>query len=147
MSEKWDERGMALARCVASFSRDPSTQCGCVLMDARHRIVGTGFNGFARGCDDDASIYADRERKYRRVIHSEVNAVLNAVGATEGTTAYVVPFPPCSNCAAVLIQAGVVRVVCPAASAELAARWGESNAEAVRMFAEAGVEFVTVAGA
>lgn len=137
---------MELARCVAGWSKDPSTQCGCVLMDAFHRVTGMGFNGFARGCDDAPAIYADRERKYRRVIHGEVNAVLNAVGETRGTTAYVVPFPPCSACAAVLIQAGVVRVVCPEASPELAARWGESNAEAVRMFAEAGVEFVTVQG-
>lgn len=139
MSSKWDTRFFELARCVASWSKDPSTKCGAVVVDPARRVLGTGYNGFARGCDDAPELYADRARKYLRVVHAERNALLFACRSVAGATVYTVPFPPCAQCAALLIQAGVARVVAPAPAADLAARWGADLAEAARMFAEAGV--------
>jgi dCMP deaminase len=73
-------------------------------------------------------------------VHAEANAILNAAknGAkTEGATAYVT-FPPCSQCAAALIQAGVKKVVCP--NLETAPeRWRASFKLGNNMLFEAGL--------
>lgn len=141
---KWDARFLALASHIGEWSKDPSTRVGAVIVDSDRRVCGLGFNGFPRGCDDSPELYADRERKYRRVVHAERNALLFACRPVAGCTVYTTPFPPCAQCAALLVQAGVARVVAPEPSAELAARWGDDLTEAAALFREAGVELVTV---
>lgn len=143
MTDKWDERFLNLADEVSTWSKDPSTQCGCVLVDGDRRVVATGFNGFPRGMSDDVHLYADRETKYKRVLHAEVNAVLNATVDPVGTTAYV-SAPCCSSCALVLIQAGINRVVFYRPSEDILSRWGESISSALSFFEEAGVEVTSV---
>jgi dCMP deaminase len=73
------------------------------------RILSVGFNGFPQNLSDSLELYEDREYKLAVTVHAESNAILNAAknGAkTQSCTAYVT-FPPCSQCAAALIQAGV----------------------------------------
>mgnify|MGYP002128816433 CR=1 FL=1 len=72
---KWDARFIALASLVASWSKDPSTQVGAVIVDQDKRIVSTGFNGFPQGVNDAP---VDREVKLLRTIHAEDNALLFA---------------------------------------------------------------------
>lgn len=134
----WDDRFLRLADEVAGWSKDPSTRVGCVLVDAKRRVIGLGFNGFPRGvCDCDERLH-DRPTKYLMVQHAEANAILNAVASTEGATAYVTHHP-CSNCAGMLIQAGVVRVVTRQPAAGFAERFADSFRATRTMFAEAGV--------
>jgi dCMP deaminase len=79
------------------------------------RILSTGYNGFPSTLSDSLDLYENREYKLAATVHAESNAIMNAAknGAkTQSCTAYVT-FPPCSQCAASLIQAGVERVVCP----------------------------------
>lgn len=105
---------MDVAQLVSTWSQDPGTKVGCVIVDAR-RIVATGYNGLPQGIADLSERLIDREWKLSVTVHAEVNAILNAGkhGAkTEGTTLYTT-FPPCSNCSSAVIQAGIVRVVCP----------------------------------
>jgi dCMP deaminase len=144
---KWDVRFLELAEFVGRWSKDNSTRVGAVIVDRERRIVSVGFNGFARGCSDAPELYADREVKLRRVVHAEVNAVLFAGRSVRGCTIYTTPFPPCAKCAAMLIQAGIARVVAPAPTPDLKARWGADLEEAARMFAEAEVAFVQVEAA
>lgn len=111
-------------------------------MGADREIRATGYNGFPRGTSDGKELYADREVKHLRVVHAEANAVAAAarVGVSlKGTTAYVT-HPCCAQCAALLIQAGVSRVVIPGA-AELRPEWKKSALAGVILFAEAGVEW------
>lgn len=143
-ADKWDRRLLSLAAFVGGWSKDPSTRVGAVVADGR-RVVAVGFNGFPAGCDDAEHLYADRERKLRRVVHAEVNAVLSAGRPVRGLTVYTHPLPPCCRCAGLLIQAGIARVVAPAPPPALAERWGEELAEARRLFAEAGVILVELA--
>ena len=113
-SQKWDLRFLEMAELVSSWSKDPGTKVGCVLVDDR-RIIGTGYNGLPQGVSDLSDRFEDREWKLAVTVHAEVNAILNAGkhGAkTEGTTLYTT-FPPCSNCSSAVIQAGITRVVCP----------------------------------
>lgn len=141
--DKWDERFIRAADEVASWSKDPSTQVGCVIVDPElQRRVGEGFNGFPRFMSDAPELYKDRETKYSRTLHAEVNAVLFSK-KTEGCTAYVT-HPPCTNCALVLIQAGINRVVCQRPSEDLLSRWADSISKAEGFFAEAEVKFELV---
>lgn len=140
MSIKWDRRFMNLAHEVATWSKDPSTQCGAVIVDANRRVVATGYNGFPRGVDDNPTRYNDRDEKYRYVVHAEANAILNAVASVKGGTLYVNPMQPCQECAKLVIQSGIKRVVTLPPSEERKARWRESFAAAAIMFEEAGVE-------
>ncbi len=143
---KWDWRFIEAAKFFAQWSKDPSTKVGAVIVDRDRRIVSVGYNGFPKGCSDAPELYADREVKYRRVVHAERNALLFACRSVKGCTAFTWPFAPCSACAAMLIQAGITRVVAPAPTPELKARWGADLEEAARMFAEAEVAFVQVEG-
>lgn len=112
MSQKWDLRFMEMARLVASWSKDPSTKVGAVIVDDDHKVLGLGFNGFARGVDDSPEAYADRDSKLGKVIHAEVNAILNAAAVLQGSTLYISSMC-CSTCAAVVIQSGIKRIVVP----------------------------------
>lgn len=138
MDDKWDRYFLRIAREAASLSKDPSTQCGAVIVGPDRAIRGTGFNGFARGVRDDERLH-DRETKLRMIIHAEINAIIHARCDLRGCTIYVWPLPPCSMCAACVIQAGICRVVAPAPSEGLSVRWGEHLWLASNMYPEAGV--------
>ena len=139
---KWDQRGIDLAKHVASWSKDPSTQTGCAIIRPDRTVASLGYNGFPRGVHDTDDRLNDRLVKYAMVVHAEPNAVLSAHGSVAGCTAYVWPWPPCSSCAGVLIQSGVTRVVAPEATPEQKERWGESFKVMETMLSEAGVELV-----
>lgn len=139
MHTKWDERFIRLAQHIAGWSKDPSTKVGAVIVDEHRRIVGTGYNGFARGVDDSEERYEDRALKHELVVHAEINAVLNAVKQVRGCTLYSTFFP-CPRCAATIIQAGILRVVhIPSPSDQ---RYAESRQLAQRMFDEAQIEVI-----
>jgi len=141
--DKWDERFLKAADEVATWSKDPSTQVGCVIVDPElQRRTGEGFNGFPRFMSDAKELYDNRETKYSRTIHAELNAVLFAK-KTEGCTAYVT-HPPCTNCALVLIQSGVYRVVARRPSPDLLSRWEDSISKAKGFFDEAEVTYELV---
>ena len=95
---KWDQRFIEMAQLVASWSKDPSTQAGAVITNGKS-VVSLGFNGFPAGTDDSPEMYTNRERKYRRVIHAEKNAMAFARCHLTGCTIYVT-HAPCSPCAA-----------------------------------------------
>lgn len=138
----WDLHFLGLAEYMSRASKDPSTKVGCCIVDKDRRVVSTAFNGFARGCSDDHRLYADRDRKIRRVVHSEPNAIIFAKQDLTGCTIYTVPFMPCAQCAALIIQAGITRVVSvPCTDPARADRWAADMAEAKQQFREAGVKF------
>lgn len=137
--EKWVRRFLELAKHVGSWSKDPSTKTGAVLVDGFRRVLGTGYNGFARGVHDTAERLNDRPTKYKMVVHAEANAILNATADTHGSIMYVHPWPPCSQCAALVIQAGVAVVIAPTPTPEQAERWGADFELTRKMFEEAGV--------
>lgn len=131
---KWDTRFIDLAKLVASWSKDPSTQVGAVIVDKDKRIVSTGFNGFPQGVVDEST---EREIKLLRTIHAEENALLFARRDVTGMTVYVTR-PPCARCAAKLIQSGVSRVVYPLPPIDFIERWDNEMREAQAMFSQVG---------
>lgn len=145
---KWDYRFLGLAELVASWSKDPSTKCGAVVVRPDRTIVSTGFNGFPKGCSDNPALYEDRETKYSRVVHAEVNALLHAREPLNGYTLYSWPpnyGPSCDRCTATIIQSGITRVVHKlTTSADFASRWKESIDRGLQMYSEAEVEVVAL---
>ena len=137
---KWDRRFLGLAARVAAWSKDPSTQVGAVVTDGK-RVVSLGFNGFPQGLSDDHRLH-DRETKYSLVLHAEENALLFSAADLTGGTIYVYPLPPCSRCAAKIIQSGITRVV--TTIPEDLSRWEESVALTRTIFDEVGVEMVEI---
>ena len=51
LSNKWDIRFLEMAKLVASWSKDPSTQVGAIAVRNR-TVIAQGYNGFPRGVDD-----------------------------------------------------------------------------------------------
>jgi dCMP deaminase len=123
---KWDLRFLRMAREVASWSKDPSTKVGSVLVSPDKKTVFHGYNGFPQRMDDKGEWLNDKTEKYSRVIHGEVNAVLNAGKSVEGFTCYTWPFLSCDRCAVFMVQAGITRFVAPKIDADREARWGDA---------------------
>jgi dCMP deaminase len=142
---KWDIRFLNLARYYASFSKDPSTQTGAVLVRPDGSVCSLGFNGFPKGMKDDPELYADREKKYSRTVHCEMNALLLSHDETHsGYTLYTWPFASCDRCAVHMIQAGIKRFVFPEMPPEKAARWKDIMELAESYMTEAGCEVVKI---
>lgn len=110
----WDEYFMGLAHLSALRSKDPSTQVGACIVSADKKVVGIGYNGLPRGCDDDDFPWIREgeflETKYPFVVHAELNAILNSNQDLRGCSLYVSLFP-CNECAKAIIQAGIKRIV------------------------------------
>jgi dCMP deaminase len=141
--DKWDNRYLALAKEVATWSKDPSTQVGAVTVGAKKEVLSQGFNGFPRGIKDTPERYNHRETKYKFVVHAEMNAIYNATysgTSLDGATLYTYGLPICSECAKGIIQVGIKKVVIEK-SKELD-NWNESLRLSREMFAEAGVKLI-----
>ena len=140
MSEKWDQRFLELASHIASWSKDPSTKVGCVVVGADREIRSTGFNGFPRGISDDEDRLTDRSKKYPLICHAEENAIMHAarIGMPLKDCVAYVTWPPCTRCARSLIQAGVKEIVYPN-GCEIPKRWQNDFDTSLSMLGEAGV--------
>ena len=111
----WDEYFMGVAKLAGMRSKDPHTQVGSCIVSKAHKILSMGYNGLPMGCsDEDFPWERDGDMlstKYAYVTHSEMNAILNFRGGSlEGTTIYVSLFP-CNECAKLIIQSGIKKVI------------------------------------
>lgn len=105
----WIDYFLGLAVVVSQRSHDAQTQHGCVIVDQNNRILGVGYNGFARGLDD-SKLPDTRPDKYHWMIHAERNALSNCVVRPDNATAYVTG-QCCNDCLMALWQEGVSTVV------------------------------------
>ncbi|MEM5518777.1 deaminase [Henriciella sp. AS95] len=147
---EWDLRYLELARLVAGWSKDKA-KVGAVLV-LNNRVVATGFNGFPTNVLDDERLSL-KAIKQIMVVHAEVNALLVAGDRARGATLYVHGKPICSGCAALIIQAGVERIVSPRPEQASNSNeepqgtkepgdidWNHRGLVAKEMFAEAGIK-------
>lgn len=140
----WSERFLRLAEEVASWSKDPKGGVGAVLVDDRKRVIGLGFNGFPDRIPDDPVLLQDQQAKLPRMIHAEVNAVLNATVSVQGATLFTT-LSPCAECAKLIIQAGVIAVYRRPHPEHRHRGWAPSFQIAETILKEAGVTIETVA--
>jgi dCMP deaminase len=145
-NEKWDRRYLELAYLVASWSRDPSTQTGAVIVGPKNEVISLGYNGFPQGMPDEDELYTNRDEKYSRIVHCEVNALLFAKGTLpDGVTLYTVPFMSCDRCVVQMLQAGIRRFVAPIATPDKLERWAEAFSKTRKYIHECGGELIEYA--
>lgn len=142
MSDKWDIRFLQLAKLVSTWSKDPSTQVGACIVRPDKSVCSVGFNGFAKNMNDHSALYADRETKYSRIIHGEINALLFAREPVQGYALYTWPFLPCDRCCVQMLQAGIARFVAPAPSGEILSRWEAALEKTKSYIGEARAEWI-----
>lgn len=144
-TDKWHTRFMEVAKLVSSWSKDPSTKTGAIVVGPDKEIRATGYNGFVRGVDDDKTERYERPTKYDFFEHAERNAIFNAslTGTSlKGCVMYATHFP-CTDCARAIIQSGIKLVVTrgPAGDDETRKIWEKNSVFSRQMFEEAGVEY------
>lgn len=105
-----DRRYLRMARIWAENSYCRRRQVGALIVKGK-MIISDGFNGtpvgFENICEDDN----DHTKPY--VLHAEANAITKVAqsnNSSEGATLYVTA-SPCIECAKLIIQAGIKRVV------------------------------------
>ena len=110
----WDSYFMGVAILSSMRSKDPNTQVGACIVNEDKRIVGVGYNGLPKGCDDKEFPWErDGEflnTKYPYVCHAELNAILNSIKSLKDCTIYVALFP-CHECTKAIIQSGIKEIV------------------------------------
>ncbi len=137
---KWALRYFEIAQLVSTWSKDPSTKVGAIIVGDKGQIIAQGYNGFPRGVEDRQERYDQREIKYKFVVHAEMNAILNALyngSSVAGASIYIHNLPVCQECAKAIIQSGIARVFI---DTEIDGKWMEAWQFSRIMFREAGVE-------
>ena len=133
---KWELRYLEMARLVSTWSKDPSTKVGAVIVDSDNTVISVGFNGLPRRIQDTDQRLNNRDIKLKMIIHAEINAIITAKRPLNGTTIYTYPFMSCSQCAGMIIQSGICRHISYKTNNE---RWKDSFDLALEMFDEARV--------
>jgi len=139
----WDEYFMEIANTVSKRATCNRGRSGCVIVKDRQILV-SGYVGSPVGlphCDEvghqmkkmlheDGSI----SEHCVRTVHAEQNAICQAAKrgiALEGSTLYC-RMTPCRVCAMLIINCGIIRVVCE--------KKYHAGAESEEMFEKAGVK-------
>jgi dCMP deaminase len=141
MNEKWDRRFLEMAKLVSTWSKDPSTKTGAVIVRPDKTIVSVGFNGFPKAMRDNLDWYANREEKYSRIVHCEVNAVLHSFESLKGYMLYTYPFASCDRCVVQMLQAGIDRFVFPVPTADAISRWGDAFDKTKKYIVQCGASY------
>lgn len=137
--KKWQHRFIKMARMVASWSKDRSTQVGAVIVTGDCHPRSFGFNGMPMGVNDDIEERHERPTKYFYFEHAERNAIYLA-GSDLKDCVMFVTHSPCSDCARAIIQTGIAHVVVDrAGTLSSGTQLSESCEVAREMFLEAGV--------
>ena len=116
----WDAYFMQIAQLVKTRATCPRRSVGAVIVRDK-RILATGYNGAPRGlphCPEGGGEHDWPQGCLRaghciRALHAEQNALLQAAMmgiACKDSTIYV-SCQPCNNCAKMIINAGIVRVI------------------------------------
>jgi dCMP deaminase len=107
---QFDRRYLEMARIWAANSYCKRRQVGALIVKDK-MIISDGYNGTPSGfeniCEDDDY----RTKPY--VLHAEANAITKVAkssNSSEGATLYITT-SPCLECAKLIIQSGIVRVV------------------------------------
>jgi dCMP deaminase len=154
----WDETWLALADLMAARSLCPSG-VGAVIVDARNRIVDTGYTGpprdwvppvqyghhsgpaaCARYCYRAGLPAGQRDPLYLDcpTVHGEQNAIAHADRTRMDAGTFYISSSPCWACTKLIANTGIVRVVWRAT--EYDASTGRDPESARSFFAQCGIE-------
>ncbi len=139
----WDEYFMEVAHTIAKRATCDRGRSGCVIARDKQILV-TGYVGSPVGfphCDDVGHqikkvVHEDGTVTQHcvRTVHAEQNAICQAARlgiSIQGGTLYC-KMTPCRTCAMLIINCGIVRVVCE--------RRYHAGTESEEMFRQAGIQ-------
>jgi len=130
--EAIDRRYLRMARIWAENSYCIRRKVGALLVKDR-MIISDGYNGTPTGFENICEDENDHSKPY--VLHAEANAITKVARSnnnSQGATLYITA-SPCLECAKLIIQAGIVRVV-----------YGEDYrlADGIELLKRAGIETI-----
>lgn len=112
---KWDKAHMKVAEVYAQLSSAKRLQVGAVIVKD-NRIISIGYNGMPAGWTNECEHtdeYGFNAVTKPEVLHAETNAIAKVARSSEsceGATLYTT-HSPCLECAKLIYQAGITRVV------------------------------------
>ena len=107
---KFDRSYLEMAKVWAKNSYCNRRKVGALLVKD-NMIISDGFNGTPSGFENVCEDENGKTKAY--VLHAEANAITKVAksgNSSEGATLYVTD-SPCVECAKLIIQAGIIRVV------------------------------------
>jgi len=110
-----DEAYMQMAEVWSKRSKANRSQVGAIIV-RDHQIISDGYNGMPTGSSNEVCEYYDGDalKTYPEVLHAESNALMkisrNGGNGAAGGTLYVT-LSPCAECAKLIIQAQLKRIV------------------------------------
>lgn len=105
-----DKRYLRMARIWSENSYCKRRQVGALIVKDKS-IISDGYNGTPSGFENLCEDENDKTKPY--VLHAEANAITKVAkssNSSDGATLYVTA-SPCIECAKLIIQAGIIRVV------------------------------------
>ncbi len=99
-----------MARIWSENSYCKRRQVGALIVKDR-MIISDGYNGTPSGFENDCEDENNVSKSY--VLHAEANAITKVAksnNSSEGSTLYITT-SPCIECAKLIIQSGIIRVV------------------------------------
>ena len=130
--KRLDETYLAMAHIWGRLSHAKRKQVGCLIV-RDNQIISDGFNGtptgFSNACEGE-----DGET-LKEVLHAETNALTKLARGSQqsiDSTLYTT-LSPCFDCAKMIFQSGIIRVVCGEAY---------SDTSGISFLRELGVEVV-----
>ncbi len=129
-----DQRYLKMAAIWSQNSYCKRRQVGALLVKSK-MIISDGYNGTPSGFENNCEDENNQTKPY--VLHAEANAITKVAksgNSSEGATMYVTS-SPCLECAKLIIQAGIRRVV-----------YTENyrSADGVNLLRRAGIEVTNV---
>ena len=114
-----DATYLDMARRWSTMSKAKRKKVGCLIVRGT-QIISDGYNGTPSGFDNECEQFhpledyaSNKMITKREVLHSESNALMKLArshNSSEGATMYLT-CSPCFDCAKLIIQAGISRVV------------------------------------
>lgn len=136
----WDNRMLNIAKEVSMWSKDPNKKIGAVIVNSERRIISQGYNGLPKGMNDELN---NTVLKNVFVCHAEVNAIINAKGNCKDTTIYVHGLPTCIECAKIIAQAEIKKVVVQYNFEKFSkSKWADSVLYAKSLFKALDIEYI-----
>ena len=106
----FDKRYLEMARIWAKNSYCIRRQVGALIVKDR-MIISDGYNGTPEGFENICEDENNKTKPY--VLHAEANAITKVAksnNSSDGATLYITT-SPCMECAKLIIQSGIRRVV------------------------------------
>ncbi len=104
-----DQRYLAMARIWSQNSYCKRRQVGALIVKDK-MIISDGYNGTPSGFENNCE---ENDKTLPYVLHAEANAITKIAksnNSSDGATMYITA-SPCIECAKLIIQAGITRVV------------------------------------